>query len=60
MLDKIIGIAAILAFVSFAIYIASKIGETDLWVVVVIVSIFAAYDFYLEIFRGGQGNGSSR
>lgn len=60
MLEKAIGTVSILTFIVFATYIATKIGEPDLWVVVVVVAIMAAYDFYLEIFRGEQGKGSPK
>lgn len=60
MLEKIIGTVSVLTFALFAVYIASKIGEPDLWAVVIIVVIMAGYDFYRDIVRGEQGNGSSK
>lgn len=57
MFEKIFGTLAVLAFIVFSTYIASKIGEPDLWAVVVVVSALAAYDFYLQIVKG-EGNRS--
>lgn len=55
MLERIFGTLAVLAFVVFSTYIASKIGEPDLWVVVIVVSAMAAYDFYLQVVKGEGG-----
>lgn len=57
MLAKIFGTLAVLTFIVFSSYIASKIGEPDLWVVVILVSVMAAYDFYLQIVKD-EGNKS--
>ncbi len=56
MLEKIIGVVAMATFIAFAAYIAGKIGEIDLWIVVIIVAVMAAYDFYLDIFKASNGN----
>ncbi len=61
MLEKIIAVLGIGTFITFATYIAAKIGEIDLWIVVIIVAVMAGYDFYRDIFQApnGNGNGSS-
>lgn len=57
MIEKIIGVIGLCAFILFGGFIAAKIGEPDLWVVFLVVAAMAAYDFYLDIFKRSNGNG---
>lgn len=58
MLEKVIGIIAMLGFLVFAGYITAKVNEPELWIVFVVVAAMAIYDFYLDIFRSQEGNGN--
>ncbi len=60
MIEKAVGILGLCTFIAFAGFITAKIGEVDLWIVFLLVSAMAAYDFYLDIFRakGPNGNGN--
>lgn len=58
MIEKAAGIIGLITFILFAGYLTVKIGEVDLWIVFTVVAAMAAYDFYLDIFKGGNGNGS--
>lgn len=58
MIEKVVGVIGLITFMFYVGFITVKIGEVDLWVVFVVVSAMAIYDFYLDIFKGGNGNGS--
>jgi len=59
MIEKAVGVIGLCVFVLFAGFITAKIGEPDLWIVFLLVAAMAAYDFYLDIFKGSNGNGNS-
>lgn len=61
MIEKGVGVIGLLTFILFVGYIALRIGEPDLGLVVLIVVSMAVYDFYIDIFRDRKrnGNGSS-
>lgn len=61
MIEKAVGVIGLLTFIIFVGYIAIRIGEPDLGIVVLIVVAMAVYDFYIDIFKdsNGNGNGSS-
>ena len=45
MIDRILATISLLMFLIFLGYMAVYIGEIDLWVVVLVVGMMAAYDF---------------
>lgn len=57
MIEKIVGIIGLFTFILFAGFITAKVGEPDLWVVFLVVAAMAAYDFYVDIFKGSKDNG---
>ncbi len=61
MIEKAVGIIGLCTFILFVGFITVKIGEIDLWIVFLLVSLMAGYDFYQDIFKrsNGNGNGSS-
>lgn len=61
MIEKAVGILGLCTFIVFVGFITAKVGEVDLWIVFLLVSAMAAYDFYRDIFKGsnGKGNGSA-
>ena len=56
MIEKAAGVIGLISFFLFAGYLTAKIGEVDLWIVFIVVAAMAAYDFYLDIFKGSNGN----
>jgi hypothetical protein len=56
MIEKAVGVIGLLTFIIFVGYIAIRIGEPDLGIVVLIVVAMAVYDFYIDIFKGSNGN----
>jgi len=58
MIEKAVGVIGLLTFIIFVGYIAIRIGEPDLGIVVLIVVAMAVYDFYIDIFKGSNGNGN--
>ncbi|UCH75202.1 MAG: hypothetical protein JSU82_04985 [Rhodospirillales bacterium] len=57
MIEKAVGIIGLCTFMLFAGFITAKVGEIDLWIVFILVSLMAGYDFYLDIFKASNGNG---
>jgi len=55
-MDRIIGIVALLVLIAFTGVLLVFVPDIDLAVVVVVVALLAAYDFYLMLFKEG-GNG---
>ena len=53
--ETIIAIIALLGLVTFMSVLVVYVAEPDLIVIVVIGLLFAAYDFWRELFRGGNG-----
>jgi len=58
MIEKAAGVIGLITFILFVGYLTVKIGEFDLWIVFIVVAAMAAYDFYLDIFKGSNGNGN--
>ncbi|HEY9536778.1 MAG TPA: hypothetical protein VIS03_04215 [Kiloniellaceae bacterium] len=56
MRDKIIGAAAIVVLVGFLAILVGFVPNLDLLAVVAIVSLMAAYDFYLMLFKSDSGD----
>ena len=55
MVDKLIGVSAILLLVAFMAVLVVFVPDIDLILVVGIVSAMAAYDFYLTLFKSRSG-----
>jgi hypothetical protein len=55
--ETIIAIVALLGLVAFMSVLVAYVAEPDLIVIVVIGLLFAAHDFWRELFRG-KGNGN--
>lgn len=55
MRDKIIGIAAIAVLVGFMGILLGFVPHVDLSIVVGVVVLMAAYDFYLMLFKDRNG-----
>lgn len=56
MLDKIIGLAAIVFLIGFVGILIAFVPVPDLVIIVLIVVVMAAYDFYRSLF--GRHNGA--
>jgi hypothetical protein len=56
MLDKILGVAAILALIGFMGVLVVFVPDLDLIIVTVVVTVMAAYDFYINLFKPKNGN----
>ncbi|HEY9549141.1 MAG TPA: hypothetical protein VIR45_06540 [Kiloniellaceae bacterium] len=59
MRDRIIGITAIIGLVAFLAVLLRFVSDIDLVIIVVVVALMAAYDFYLMLFTR-ENDGSSR
>ena len=60
MADKIIATIAISLLVMFLAFLAVYIRETDLWVVIVLVSAMAVFDFWQTLRTPENGTGTGR
>jgi hypothetical protein len=60
MLDRIIIVAALLAFTAFAGIVVSYVREPDLTVVIVMMVAFALHDFWISALRPGARQPGSR
>jgi hypothetical protein len=58
MADKIIAPIALLLLVVFLAFLAVYIDEIDLWVVFVLVSAMAAFDFWQTLRKPENGSGA--
>jgi hypothetical protein len=56
MLDKILGVAAILVLIGFMGVLVVFVPDLDLIIVTVVVTVMAAYDFYINLFKPKNGN----
>lgn len=57
MLDKTLGIAAIIMLIGFMGVLVIFVPDFDLILVTLVVTLMAAYDFYITLFKGKNGNG---
>lgn len=57
MLDKILGVVAIIALIGFMSVLVIFVPDFDLILVTVVVTVMAAYDFYINLFKPKNGNG---
>lgn len=57
MLDKILGVAAILVLAGFMSVLIIFVPDIDLILVTVVVTGMAAYDFYRTLFKRKNGDG---
>ena len=55
MRDKVIGVAAIAVLVGFLGILVGFVTDIDLLIVVTVVTVMAAYDFYLMLFKSENG-----
>lgn len=60
MADQIIAPLALAVFIIFLGFLAVYIGELDLWIIVVGVSMLAVTDFVQELRRGGTPSDGNR
>ena len=56
MLDKILGVAAILVLFGFMAVLVIFIPDVDLILVTLVVSSLAGYDFFITLFKPKNGN----
>lgn len=57
MLDRILGVAAILVLIGFMSVLVIFVPDVDLILVVLVVTGMAAYDFFVTLFKPKNGNG---
>jgi hypothetical protein len=57
MLDKILGVAAIIVLIGFMSVLIVFVPDVDLILVTLVVTGMAAYDFYTTLFKPTNGNG---
>lgn len=55
MSDKIMALVALATMVAFLAVVIVEVPHLDLAIVVIVVSLMAAYDFFLAIFRQRNG-----
>lgn len=58
-MDKVIAIIALATLIGFMLILVGFVPSTDLIIVVIVVSVMAAVDFYLLLFKRRDGNGDS-
>lgn len=56
MLDRVIALVALAVFIGFMLILVGFVTDVDLIVVVVVVSVMAAYDFFLTAFKRSNGD----
>jgi hypothetical protein len=56
MLDKILGVAAIIVLIGFMSVLIIFVPDFDLILVTVVVTGMAAYDFYVTLFKSKNGS----
>ena len=56
MVDKVLGVAAILALIGFMGVLVIFVPDLDLILVTVVVTAMAAYDFYITLFKPRNGD----
>lgn len=54
MLDKVFALASIAMLAGFLAIVVTYVNEPDLWVVVVVVVVMAAFDFWRSFRPGGD------
>jgi hypothetical protein len=57
MVDKILGVAAIIVLIGFMSVLVVFVPDFDLILVTLVVTGMAAYDFYVTLFKRKNGNG---
>jgi hypothetical protein len=49
MVDRILATLSLIMFIGFLAFMAVYIGEIDLWIVLVVVSVLAVFDFVVTL-----------
>jgi hypothetical protein len=56
MLDRMLGLLALASLIGFMLILMWFVPDIDLAIVIVVVALLAAYDFWVTLFKPKNGN----